>query len=67
VTFVLVDRVIGPPVGLVQADTKELGRPVSTSTCPTFTVYSYPRGTRGYKVLNSTISSWFGAVKQKDG
>ena len=58
VSFVVVDRVVGPPIGLVAADTDRLGRPTSISSCPGFDVYTYPPGTHGYTVLNQEFRLW---------
>ncbi len=66
ITFLLVDRVTGAPVGLVAQDTKPLGPPTSISTCPGFYFYSYPPGTKGFTVLNAIVDSWYvSTVRQR--
>ena len=66
VTFVLVDRSIGAPVGLVSQDTKVLGPPTSIAVCPGFDVYSYPTGTYGSEHLTAIVNAWYAStVRQR--
>ncbi len=58
VTFVVIDERVRPPNGLVAADTQALGHPRAEYSCPGLSVYTYPRGTYGYSVLNRTLNSW---------
>jgi hypothetical protein len=56
-SFVLVDRRDWGRITLTANDTLVLGKPVAITTCPSFFVYSYPQGTKGFRVMNSMVSS----------
>jgi hypothetical protein len=66
-SFVLVDRIDWGQITLTANDTLVLGKPAAITTCPSFYVYSYPKGTMGFQVINSAISSSLDSLLQTRG